>query len=105
MRAPLGERQSGGGAEQGEHATLGDELQEHAGASGAERDSHRDLALARFGAGEHEAGDVGAGDEQHEADGAEERDQRLPKVAEELAIERGNLHSAPLVSGGVGQLQ
>ena len=39
---------------------------------GAERAAERHLALARGGAGEHEVGDVGAGDEQHQGDGAKE---------------------------------
>ena len=105
MRSPVGEQQSGGGAEQRQHAALGEELREDAAASGAERDAHGDLALPRFGAGEHEAGDVGAGDEQHEADGAEQHEQRLPQVAEEFPIERRDLHGAAFIGSGVSRLQ
>jgi hypothetical protein len=93
----MSEHQSACGAEQGEYATFGEELREYAAASGAERDAHGDFALPRFGACEHEAGDVGAGDEQHEADGAEQHEQRLAEVAEEFPFERRDLYGASFI--------
>ena len=45
--------------------------------TGADRGADCDLAAARFGAGQEEIGNVDAGDEEHEGDGAEE-DQHGP---------------------------
>ena len=46
-------------------------------APGAEREAHRDLALARRRAREQQVGDVRAGDEQHDADDRHQDVQRL----------------------------
>ena len=44
-------------------------------AAGAERDAHRDFLLASDRARQQQVGDVRAGDEQHEGDGAEQHQQ------------------------------
>ena len=56
--------------------------------SGPERRPHRDLALTRFGARQQEVGDVGAGDEQQEADGAEEQPDRAAHAADDFIAQR-----------------
>ena len=54
----------------------------------AERRADGDLALAAGGAHQQQVGDVGAGDEQHEADGAGEHEQRLADVADQHLADR-----------------
>ena len=48
-------------------------------AAGADRGADGDLALAAGGAHEQQVGDVGAGDQQHEADRADQHEQRRPR--------------------------
>ena len=69
---------------------------QHAGAAGAQGDAHGDFALPRFGTREQKVGDVGAGDQQHEGDGAEQDQQRLVNIAEEFVIQRGDFDGAAL---------
>ena len=57
-------------------------------AAGAERAADRDLALARRAAREQQVGDVGARDQQHEADRAGQHEQRRPQIAGQLAVHR-----------------
>ena len=59
-------------------------------AAGAERRPHRELALARGRACEQQVGDVRARDEQHEADGAQQQQQRGPRVFDDVAVQRGD---------------
>ena len=51
----------------GEHQALGQRLAQEVPAARADRGANRHLARARRAAGEQQVGDVGAGDEQHEA--------------------------------------
>ena len=69
-------------ADRQQHA-LRHELPHDASARGADGQPHRDLALPRAGAGQHEVGQVGAGDEQHQRGHAEQDPQRLLVVAPE----------------------
>ena len=46
--------------------------------------------LPRLAAGEHQVGDVGTGDEQHEADRAEQDEQHGSGVAETILSQRAN---------------
>ena len=57
-------------------------------AAGAEGRAHGHLALARFRAREQQVGDVGAGDEQQEADGTEEQPDRAAHRTDDLVLER-----------------
>jgi hypothetical protein len=72
QRAHAGEaeRESQRAAQHGEHGALGEQLANDASASGADGGADGDLALAARRAHQQETGDVGAGYQQHETDGA-----------------------------------
>ena len=66
-------------------------------ASGAERGAHGHLRLARERARQQQIRDVGARDEQHEADRADEHDERASDVADHLLVERHDAERQPAV--------
>ena len=76
VESPRGEGNARTGAGGVEHERLGDQLPHETGAAGAERGADGNLALARRRAGEEQVGHVGARDQQNEADGAEDEQQR-----------------------------
>ena len=84
-------------AREREHDRLGEELPDDARAARAERRAHRDLLAAPERPREDEVGDVGAGDQQHEADRAEQHEQRRPHVADEVLVERDDRGAPALV--------
>ena len=67
---------------------LGQKLADEPRAPGAERRANGHLAVARRRAREHQVGDVGAGDEQHEPDRAEQHEQRDAHVADDVVEQR-----------------
>ena len=77
---PVGEQDAGGSTEQREHQALGEHLPDQPPAGGADRHADRDFALPRGRPREHQVRDVGAGDQQHAADRAEQHEQRPPGV-------------------------
>ena len=80
-------RPSDAAGERQQHA-FGQQLADDAAAAGADRGADRDLALPAGGADQQQVGDVGAGDQQHEADRAEQHQQRRPHVPHELSLQR-----------------
>ncbi len=72
-----------GAAGQTQDHALGEQLAEHPAASSAQRGPHRHLATPALGPGEEQAGHVGAGDEQHEADRAHQDEDRRTDVTDE----------------------
>ena len=82
------DREPGRGAGRTEDDRLGEELAQQPDAAGAERRANGQLRLARRGAREQQVGDVRAGHEQHEPDGAEQDQERRPHVAEHHVGER-----------------
>ena len=76
------------GARRRQHEALGEQLAHHPDPVGAERRAHGHLALARLRAREQQVGDVGAGDEQQEADGTEEQPDRAADGTDDLVGER-----------------
>ncbi len=76
--APEGERPSNGAAGDGEHQAFDEELADDSPASGAEGDADGDFAHTADGASELQIRDIGAGDEEHESDGAEHSDKDDP---------------------------
>ena len=60
----------------------------------AEREADGDLRLPRRGARQQHVRDVGAGDQQHEADRDEQHRQAEPRVADDALLERHHLHVA-----------
>ena len=56
----------------------------------ADRATHRQVALAALGAHHEQVRDVGAGDQQHDRDRAEEHPERTRHAAEQLLVERAH---------------
>ena len=83
-------------AGQRQHHALGQQLPNDAAAAGADRRADRDLALAARGAHEQQVRDVGAGDQQHKADRAQQDEQRRPDVADDLVLQQ--LDAEPVVA-------
>ena len=73
-------------ADAGQHEALDDQLPDDPRAAGAERDAHRDFLLAADRAREQQVGDIGARDQQHQRDGAEQHQQRGPDVLHQLVL-------------------
>ena len=69
--ADCGERDAERAPCQAEYGTFGEALAYEAAEAGAKSDAHRELALARHGASEHEAGDIHARDQRDEGYGDE----------------------------------
>ena len=86
-------------------ARLGDRLAEEAAPPGAERHPHGEVATARRGAGEGEAGEVGGGAEQHEGDGAGEGEERRLGVAAHVLVERPRDEAAAAQRVGPGRVE
>ena len=77
-------------AEQGEHDAFGEQLANQAPASTAERHANRDFLLPARGANEQQVRDVGARDEQDDADDAKQQPQHRPRRAGEVLLQRRN---------------
>ena len=75
--------QPGDAAGGGEHQAFGQHLAHQPAALGAQRGAQADLALARGAARQQQVGDVDAGDEQHQRDRADQREQRRPELADQ----------------------
>ena len=67
-RDPPRQQHAGGGAEQRQHHRLGDELPHQTAAAGADRQADADFLLPARRARQQHAGDVRAGNQQHETD-------------------------------------
>ena len=75
-------------ADDRQHDAFGQQLADDPAARAADRRADRDLAPAAGRAHEQEVRDVGAGDEQHEADGADQHEQRRADVPDERLPDR-----------------
>ena len=84
--------QPGGASRCREHQTLREHLPHQPRRPGTERRSHANLALARGAARQQQAGDVHARNQQHEADGADQRENRRPEIADQLLVEWHEYH-------------
>ena len=73
---PLGNEQSSGATEQRQEKALRQQLSADPQASGPEREAHGDLGPACQGPSQEQVGQVGAGHEEHEADGAAQQRQQ-----------------------------
>ena len=73
---------------------LGQELPEQPPSAGAERRADRELPLPRLGAREDQIRQIGAGDEQHEADRSLQHPQRGADAADHVGLHR--LHLQPM---------
>ena len=75
-------------AEPGDDQALGDQLAHHVGSIGAEREARGDLLAPAGEARQQQVGDVGAGDQQHAADGAEQQQVALALIAHGIVEQR-----------------
>ena len=75
-------------ADQAQQDRLGDELANQPRAARADRGAHRQLALPRRAARQQQVRDVGARDEQHQSDRAEQHQQRPLHVADDHLAQR-----------------
>ena len=80
-----------------EQQALGEQLPGDAARAGAERGMDRELLLPPFRADQEQVRDVRAGDEQHDADRAEQHPQHPADVADHVLRERPHVgtESAP----------
>ncbi len=81
---PRSHEDAGDGPEDGQEQALGQELPDDPAAGRAQGRPHRDLAPTRGGAGQEQARDVGAGDQEDGGDGQDEHDQGPARVSQEL---------------------
>ena len=88
LHAQVRQAEPGDGADAREDQALGQQLPQHAKTPGAERGTKGNLALARFGPRQQQVGDVGAGDEQQEADRTEEQPDRAAHRADDFIGQR-----------------
>ena len=79
-----------------QHHALGQQLPHDPAAAGPDGGTHGNLTPPARGADEQQVGDVGTGDEQHEADGADEHQQRRANVADERFTDRQRLEHGVL---------
>lgn len=88
LHRPVRQQQAERAADPRENKAFGDELPHHARGAGAECRADRDFALARSGAGQHQVGDVGAADQQHDADRTHQHEDHPAAAADHLVLER-----------------
>src|SRR5262249_22771655 len=81
-------------ARDGQHGPLDQQLADDAPPARAERRAHRDLRLARVGAGQEEIRDVRRSDEQDQADDQHEEPQRTPAIVHERRVTGGGRRHA-----------
>jgi hypothetical protein len=87
LYAPLRNDQSGDAAGQREHQALDQKLAREPAAPGAERGADRQLFLPGRDARQHEIGDVGAGDQQHERDYCLQQQQHRREFADQERVQ------------------
>jgi len=105
VHTPAGQQGAGSPARQRQDHALDQRLADEPPARRAERGPNRQLPLARGRPGEHQVGDVGAGDEQHERHGAEDDENRPPGAADHLLHQRHHRRAPPGVKGRIVQLE
>ena len=71
----------------GDQRTFGEQLANHALASGAQHGTNRKFPFARGGAEKHQIRDVGASDQQHERDGSEQNEHASAFVADHSILQ------------------
>ena len=98
----VGSRQEAGdaAADTEQHA-LGQQLLHDAQPAGAERPAQRNLPGAPVSPHQHQVGEVGAGDEQHQGDGAEQDEQRRARVTDQVFVQGDDQRTPVLVVGGI----
>ncbi len=101
MDAVVGEGDSGEAADNAENERFAEQLTHETRATGTERGADGDFSRARSGASEQKIGDVGARDKEHEADGAEQNEQRRFHFADEKVAQRDHADGPAVVVFGI----
>ena len=102
-----GQQNAEDGAGEGEQDAFDDELLKEASQPGADGSADGDFAAAGFGARQQEVGHIDAGDEENEANRAEEHEHRAAYTSDDLFLEAGdhdgvNLGIEPVGAGAMG---
>ena len=100
--SPRGEHHAKRASGPGEHEALRQELAHQPSPSGTEREPDRQLRAPCRGAAEHQARDIGAGNEQEDAHGPEEHEQRQAHILHRGFQERHHLHAPVTTVRGKG---
>ena len=103
--APRREQEPGASAGQRQHQAFGQHLLHEPDACAADRHPDGELFLAAGRARQEQRGDVRAGDQQDEADRAEQHQQRRPHVADQGVAERPEARGVTGVFLGVRAAQ
>ena len=96
-----GQRHAERAADQREQRALDDELAQQRAPGGAERGADGELAVAGLGPGQQQVGEVGARDEQDEADRGLQHPDRARGAADDLGLDRLHLQRVVLGIGHV----
>ena len=91
--ARVGEPEADDAAGKGEGHAFRQQFPGDPAGSRAERGVDRQLLLPRFGSDQEQVGDVRAGDEQNEADSAEEHPQHATDISDDIGRERPDVRS------------
>ena len=83
----IGEQRAGQSADEGKQNAFGKHLPEQARRPGAKGDPNREFTFACSGPREQHGREIGAGNQEHERDRAEQNDQRRPHPADNLIVE------------------
>ncbi len=84
-----------------EHHALGENLAEEPRPRSPECRPHCDFTLTRGQAGEHQVGDIGAGDQQDQSHGSHEDEERRLHVAHHLFLKRNELDAPAGIAVGI----
>ena len=98
----IGSKHTDGGAQQREHAGLGEQLPHNARPARADRRAHRELMLARGPSCQHEDRDISAADQQEQQHRGEEHEERGLEAAHHLFVQGLDRHLG--VWGEVGRV-
>ena len=101
--AAPGDEQAERAADSREHEALGEHLANQLQASGAERRAHGNLAAPAREPRQDQVGDVGADDQQQEADRGRNQQQRRPHGGDELFLRRDDAGAPSGVAVRIGR--
>ena len=88
------DRQPQGSRERADHHAFGEELPRQAQACRAQRAPDRHFVPARSRPDQLQVGDIGTGDQQHQADRCQQDHQRRPRISREVALQGSDFQFA-----------
>ena len=91
LRQRRRQQQAGDAAQQRQQHAFEDQLSQQSPRARAHRSADGKFATPAFGARQQQVGDVGAGDQQHQADGTEQQIKRRTDVADDVVKQRADL--------------